>query len=241
MDKFRNKYRIPSTRLQNWDYGWNAAYFVTICTANRELFFGDIVETQNFAYPCKMNLSEIGEIADKYWLQIPEHFPFVKLDAHVVMPNHLHGIVIIDKPDDGRNHIKNDERNVDENVERNADGNGIPTVDGNGIPNVDGNGGPNVQTQNFASQPPPPSANKPPPKNKFGPQSQNLASIIRGFKTGVTKYARNNNIDFAWQSRYHDHIIRDNESFERIRNYIINNPKNWNEDKFNNGKEGADG
>ena len=49
MDKFRNKYRIPSTRLQNWDYGWNAAYFITICTANRECFFGDIVETQNLA------------------------------------------------------------------------------------------------------------------------------------------------------------------------------------------------
>jgi hypothetical protein len=43
MDKFRNKYRIQSARLQNWDYGWNAAYFVTICTANRELFFGNIV------------------------------------------------------------------------------------------------------------------------------------------------------------------------------------------------------
>ncbi|MGM0565380.1 MAG: hypothetical protein ACQESX_01370 [Bacteroidota bacterium] len=95
MDKFRNKYRIQSARLQNWDYGWNAPYFVTICTANRKLFFGNIMND-------KMNLSEIGEIADKYWLEIPEHFPFVKLDVHVVMPNHVHGIVIIDKPDDER-------------------------------------------------------------------------------------------------------------------------------------------
>jgi putative transposase len=55
-----------------------------------------------------------------------------------------------------------------------------------------------VGTQNIASL----------PKNKFGPQSQNLASIIRGFKIGITKYARLNRIDFYWQSRYHDHIIR---------------------------------
>jgi REP element-mobilizing transposase RayT len=49
---------------------------------------------------------------------------------------------------------------------------------------------------------------------------------------GVTKYANNNNIGFAWQSRYYDHIIRDNISFSNIENYIINNPKKWNNDKF---------
>ena len=58
----------------------------------------------------KMKLSVIGEIADKYWLEIPEHFPFVKLDAHVVMPNHVHGIVIIDKTDDKPKIGQNDER-----------------------------------------------------------------------------------------------------------------------------------
>jgi REP element-mobilizing transposase RayT len=63
--------------------------------------------------------------------------------------------------------------------------------------------------------------------NKFGPQSQNLGSIVRGFKTGVTKYARMNDIEFKWQSRYHDHIIRNEKSFYRIRKYIIDNPKNW--------------
>lgn len=200
MDKFQNKYRIQSARLQNWDYGWNASYFVTICTANREHYFGKIVDGE-------MHFSEIGKKADKYWLEIPEHFPFVKLDVHVVMPNHVHGIIIIDKTDDGRNDIDglNDNRNGKRNDGRNV--------------------GRNVETQNFATLPP---TNQPPPKpkNKFGPQSQNLASIIRGYKTGVTKYARNNNIIFAWQSRFHDHIIRDHESYQRIRNYIINNPKN---------------
>lgn len=69
-------------------------------------------------------------------------------------------------------------------------------------------------------------------KNKFGPQSKNLASIIRGFKIGVTKNARLINPNFAWQSRFHDHIIRNDESFHRITEYIINNPQNWSDDQF---------
>src|SRR6056297_360165 len=118
-DKFKGKYRIESARLQNWDYGWNALYFVTICTKNRECFFGEIQDG-------KMEFSKIGEKAGKFWLEIPEHFPFVKLDVHVVMPNHVHGIIIIDKPDDGQNDGKNKKRitgqndgnNIDANVER---------------------------------------------------------------------------------------------------------------------------
>jgi REP element-mobilizing transposase RayT len=90
MGKFKNKYRSETTRLQKWNYGWNAAYFVTICTKNRIHFFGNIINGEN-------NLSEIGEMANKYWLEIPNHFPFVKLGAFVIMPNHVHGIVIIDK------------------------------------------------------------------------------------------------------------------------------------------------
>ncbi|WP_010665388.1 transposase [Marinilabilia salmonicolor] len=197
MDTFQNKYRIPSARMQNWDYGWNAAYFVAICTANRDLFFGDIVHG-------KMRLSEIGEMVHKYWFEISEHFPFVKLDVHIVMPNHVHGIVLIDKPDDGRN----DERNGGRNDERVV--------------------GRNVEMQNFASLQPPS-----PPKNKFGFQSQNLAFIIRDYKTGVTKYARNNNVHFAWQSRFHDHIIRNDAEYQRIKNYIIRNPTKWHDDSLN--------
>ena len=88
MEKFRNKYRTQSIHLQNWDYRWNAAYFVTICTKKREHFFGKIIDQ-------KMQLSEIGKLAHKYWYQIPQHFPFVILGAFVVMPNHIHGIIII--------------------------------------------------------------------------------------------------------------------------------------------------
>ena len=64
-------------------------------------------------------------------------------------------------------------------------------------------------------------------KNSFGPQSQNLASIIRGLKVGVTKYARCNCIEFEWQSRYHDHIVRNQYELNVISNYIRNNVINW--------------
>ena len=184
MEKYKNRYRIKSTRLQNWDYGSNARYFVTICCQNRVCFFGNVSNGV-------MQLSEIGKMAEKCWLEIPHHFPFVILHNHVIMPNHVHGIIEIAKLNDGRDV---------------------------------------VETQYFASLPT--NANKTNPKNQFGPQSKNLASIIRGFKIGVTKNARQINPDFQWQSRYHDHIIRNEKSFQNISDYIKNNPANWGKDNF---------
>jgi REP element-mobilizing transposase RayT len=64
-------------------------------------------------------------------------------------------------------------------------------------------------------------------KNKFGPQVKNLSSIIRGFKSAVTVRARKIDRDFGWQSRFYDCIIRDDRSFQRIKKYIIDNPKKW--------------
>ena len=93
-DKFQNKYRITSSRLKNWDYRTSAAYFITICTANRTHFFGEIVNQ-------KMVLSNTGVIADILWHHIPNHAPNVSLGEFVVMPNHIHGILILNQPDDG--------------------------------------------------------------------------------------------------------------------------------------------
>ena len=90
-DKFLNKYRISSARLSNWDYSSNAAYFLTICTARRQHCFGTIINSE-------MQLSKIGEYATLCWINIPDHFPFFYLDAFVVMPNHIHGMVLIEKP-----------------------------------------------------------------------------------------------------------------------------------------------
>jgi len=87
-EKFKNKYRIPSARLQNWDYRWQGAYFITICTQNRKNYFGNITHGN-------MELSAIGIIADILWHEIKNHEKNVELDAFVVMPNHVHGILIL--------------------------------------------------------------------------------------------------------------------------------------------------
>lgn len=186
IQKYKNKKQY---RYKNYDYSRNGFYFVTICTKNKFLFFGDMVDS-------KMKLSEIGKIVEKYWLEIPAHFPFVKLDKFVVMPNYIHGIVQID------NELQNA-----------AFG---------------------VGTQNLAFLRGAPHQCE--YQNKFGPQSKNLSSIIRGFKIGVTKFAKNNNIVFAWQSRFHDRIIRNDDELNRIRKYIIDNPARWELDR-NNGND----
>jgi len=89
MALYKGKYRIESTRLKNWDYSRDGNYFITICTQNRAHFFGEIVNH-------KMILSQTGRFAEKHWLEIPAHFSFASLDAFVVMPDHIHGIVVID-------------------------------------------------------------------------------------------------------------------------------------------------
>lgn len=188
MTLYKNKYRTQTTRARWWDYGSNAAYFVTICTKNRQHYFG-IVGPQNPVGPenvvvvgpqnvVALQPTPIGRIAHQYWLDIPNHFPFVRLDEFVVMPNHVHGIIVVEAQ--------------------------------------------SAEAQNVVH----------PQANKFGPQSQNLASIIRGYKAGVKSYATKNNIEFAWQSLYHDHIIRNEGEFHRIATYIRNNPAKWKEDGF---------
>lgn len=87
---FRNKYLIPSTRLAGYDYGQPGFYFVTICTELRAYYFGRVVDGE-------MVLSTIGQIAMDCWSKIPEHFPHVMLDEFVIMPNHVHGIIVINR------------------------------------------------------------------------------------------------------------------------------------------------
>ena len=91
-EKYQNKYRIASARLQHWDYSWNGAYFVTICTKDRKYFFGEIVNGV-------MDLSKIGVIADILWYEIKNHAGNIELGEYVVMPNHVHGIIILNGND----------------------------------------------------------------------------------------------------------------------------------------------
>jgi putative transposase len=188
-DKYQETYRIASARFAGWDYGSNATYFITICTQNRAHAFGEVIDGI-------VRLTPLGQAAWDCWSAIPEHFPFVVLGEFVAMPNHVHGIVMIDKPPPAKVTRANDA---------------------------------NVETQNGASLRLRPRCRS---VNQFGPQSQNLAAIVRGFKIGVTKYARQHQISFAWQPRYHDHIIRNAAEHEHIRKYIIENPQKWAADCF---------
>lgn len=79
---FRNRYRVPSSRLPGWDYGRGGAYCVTICTQNRVCWFGEIQEG-------RMDLSPLGQVVAKEWQKTPKVRPYVTLDAWVVMPNHV--------------------------------------------------------------------------------------------------------------------------------------------------------
>jgi putative transposase len=225
MEKFRNKYRIPSARLQNWDYGSNAPYFITICTANRENFFGDIEK--------KMILSEIGKIAHHYWYEIPNHFPFVKLGEFVVMPNHVHGIIIIDKsmPDP-----ENSVETADSAVSTNSPSDSgisvqtakleIPVETAKlEIPVETANLEIPEQTANLAV-----STNTIAASAKWKPGT--LGVILNQYKRIVKINACKIHADFAWQTRFHDHIIQNNDAFQRISDYIINNPAKWAEDRF---------
>lgn len=149
MTLFRGKFRIESTRLKGYDYASPGAYYVTICTKNRDQSFGMIDGG-------KIHLSELGKIAENFWREIPYHFVYAEIDEFVVMPNHGHGI---------------------------------------------------IWTLNRA--------------------------IIRSYKSAVKKWATAKGIPFAWQSRYHDRIIRDDKSLRKIRLYISYNPVNWPNDRLN--------
>lgn len=88
---FQKKYRVESTRLKNWDYSANGYYYITICTKNREWLLGNIVDE-------KMQLSAVGEIVLQGWNDSFVMRSELFCDQFVIMPNHIHGIIIIEKP-----------------------------------------------------------------------------------------------------------------------------------------------
>lgn len=230
MEKFNNKYRIPSARLQTWDYGNNGLYFITICTKNRENYFGKITEGE-------MMLSEIGFLANKYWHEIPEHFPFMKLNEFVVMPNHVHGIIIIDKPDNDGGDGGRDGGGDDGGDGDGRDGGGRDGDDRDG----DGRDGRDAINRVSTNTETDTNTESDTDTKKTGGITgknnpmfhENISRIIRWYKGRCAFEIRKIHADFAWQPRFHDHIIRNQETYEKIKNYIINNPQKWNEDTFN--------
>jgi len=89
MTLFQNELRIESARLRNWDYRSRGWYFVTICAHEKAHIFGEIVK-------CEVQLSRIGRIAETDLQSLSHHYKNVQVDSHIVMPNHLHAIVMID-------------------------------------------------------------------------------------------------------------------------------------------------
>jgi putative transposase len=172
MTLYKNKYRIESARCPNWDYTSNGAYFITICTKNRQYFFGDVISGT-------MQLSAIGTIVAQEWQKTAHIRPHVQLDAWVVMPNHLHGIIIITNPvETSRNApVETSRRDVSTGARL---------------------------------------------------RSNSLGAIIGQFKSVCTKQIwAAGHVNFAWQTRFHDRIIRDDVTLEVIRAYIASNPQKW--------------
>lgn len=157
-----------SVRLKGYDYTQAGAYFVTIVTQGRECLFGEVVDGE-------MVLSKWGKTVQELWDAIPVHFPNAQLDTFVVMPNHVHGIIVVA----GARHASPLPRTT------------------------------------------------PPPR---GPESQSLGAIVGSFKSVVTKSInslRGTPGISVWQRDYHEHIIRDESTLHRIREYIVNNPLQW--------------
>lgn len=197
--KFKQKYNTNSNRLQNYDYSSNWGYFITICTKNKENYFGEIIDW-------KMVFDEI--------IQTPKMRKNVILDEFVVMPNHIHLILIIIS---GEFNSALNSHCTKCHVETHCTKYHVETHCTKY----------HVETHcNVSLQ----------QKNKFWPQKNNLGSIIRWLKWWIknkinTKYW--NKIFFAWQPNYYDRIIRNEYELQRIRKYIIENPLKRELDKNN--------
>ena len=191
MDKFQNKYRIPSARATWWKYDAEGIYFITICTAKRDCIFGDI---QNG----KMKLSCLGEIVLEEWNKSFALRKELFCDCFIIMPNHIHGILRI------------------ENIA--TDKNDVKTHDRASLPN-------NASLQNNVEK-----------SGVAHRTPKSISSFVAGFKSSATKHIneyKNTPKIPVWQSRFHDNIIVNEQSYQVIAAYILSNPLKWDEDTFN--------
>lgn len=198
-------YNLPqrkSPRATWHDYN-GANYFVTVCTKNHDLYFGDVIDG-------KMELSEIGQWTWQCAEKIETINDNVFVPEFVVMPNHVHLIVIMDNSDDQWLPRCDSPTTQDDNVNPEDWVVGLPYHDSR----IDNDSEINEEMRNRA--------------NCCG----RLSHMIGQFKSAVTKYANQREIPFMWQARFHDHIIRNGAEMNRIANYIQNNPMKWELDRF---------
>ena len=189
MEKWNDRYRIPSARATWWDYSNNGSYFITICTRNMIRYFGEIENS-------KMKMTAAGAIVQGFWYEIPHHFPFTRLGEFIVMPNHIHGIIIIERMDVET--LQYDQHGDEKTLQSDLSGD---------------------EKERFRA---------------ISPKSGSLPTIIRSYKSICTKTIHEvlPHLEFQWQPRYWDHIIKNEKAFMNISNYIQNNPKNWKQDQF---------
>jgi REP element-mobilizing transposase RayT len=178
MTLYKETFRIESTRLKGWDYRSPGWYFVTVCAGKKRCVFGEIEQGE-------MHFSALGATAHSQMETLPGHYSNVLVDSFVVMPNHVHAIIVIE----GRHRYS-------------------PPAGIMAAPSKAGEGsGP--------------------------PKAGSLSAIVRSYKAGVTKWAHEHGFEeFAWQERFHDHILRTNDAVNRTRDYIQDNPVNWTNDEL---------
>jgi REP element-mobilizing transposase RayT len=187
--KFNHKiHHRRSIRMREYDYSQEGAYFVTICTYGKECLYGEVIDG-------KMRLNEYGKIIEVEWLKTAQIRNNVLMDEYVIMPNHIHGIVVI----------------ADDGGSKNCRGTACCAPRNNGI--IKG------------------AARCAPTFGQFGKiVSGSLPAIVRAFKSATNKQinqSRRSPGDKVWQRSYYEHVIRDENDYLQIREYIINNPMKW--------------
>jgi len=210
-------------RLSNWDYSNEGVYFITICCGDRLSYFGKIIKN-------KMILSEIGSIASQFWMEIPYHFSHVRLDEFIVMPNHVHGILILDNSLARPRHGVALQYPPDDEV---GSCHGMTLQDGKFNLQINQNPPNRNDSLNEGSE-----------KAKYvkhftnqfsKPAKGSVSIIINQYKSSVTRWCKKHNFNqFHWQSRFYDQILHNEPAIDSIREYIYKNPRYWQDDEFYN-------
>jgi REP element-mobilizing transposase RayT len=204
--------------LKGYDYSQAGLYFITICCQNRICRFGDVVNGE-------MVLNEWGQIAFDEWIKTNEIRSNVELGEFIIMPNHIHGIIrLLGR---GKSHLPSNHNQI---YTHDGTGESHSPNDQNesNSPNNQGEcNSPNNQNESNSPN------NQGECNSPLRSPSQTIGAIVRGYKSSVTKQLGLMGLtDKLWQRNYYEHIIRNEQSHQRISNYISHNPEKWKDDVF---------
>ncbi len=203
-----DRHHRRSIRLKGYDYSQSGAYFVTICAHDGKLLFGQVVDGD-------MVLSDWGKIVVEYWQGIPEHFPNVEVDAFVAMPNHVHGIIMLNPA-----HVGAGSPRPDSPMDAAATGAVTAPL--------------HPATTNVGVE-------RPHPGPSTGAATAPLRRPTPGQIVAYFKYQSTKQINLQrgtpgipiWQRNYYEHIVRSERALDAIREYINDNPLRWELDRYN--------